>query len=533
MTCKNCGKELEADEIICTQCDYDNTPEAEETGKTKINPWKIAFPATVSFGLLLVLCWLLFYGVTGYWIPRANDIHIKDSYTVNADALQTSHDNVVATVGKNKLTNGQLMVFYSRLCNENKGSYAASEPLDQQIYDKKTGLTWQQYLLQLSLNTWKQYRVLTDMALDADFKLPADYQQSLDSMEADLATAAEQNGYASVEALLSNDICEGCTLADYRNFVELSYYANLYFEEMAANIEVEPDEINAYFVENEETLKQYGITKDGSMLVDFRSIFVKVEKDLDENVTVDQWNDCKDKAQGILDQWLSNPSEENFASLAVEKSDDKTTGSNGGLQHYILKDYLTKVDVRHILIMPEGGTKSEDGKTTVYSEAEWEECRKKAQEIYNEYLNGERTEELFSDLAKMHSKDGNAADGGIYTDVEKDTMVEEFDAWIFDESRQPGDTGLVKTQYGYHIMYFVHRDGELNDWLFDAQRKYGDYGILKADDGYYVVYFVRGDEAWSRVCEDSLKEVKADVMLAQLNDQHEINVRYGRIRLYK
>ena len=533
MTCKNCGKELEADEIVCTQCDFDNTPEPEETGKRKINPWKIAFPAAVSFGLLLVLCWLLFYGVNGYWIPRANDIHIKDSYTVNADVLQSSHDNVVATVGKHKLTNGQLMVFYSRLCNENKGSYTAYEPLDQQFYDKKAGLTWQQYLLQLSLNTWKQYRVLTDMALEADFKLPADYQQSLDSMEADLATAAEQNGYESVEALLSDDIYKGCTLADYRNFVELSFYANLYFKELTANIKVEPDEINAYFVENEETLKEYGLTKDGSMLVDFRSIFVQVETDLDENVTVDQWNDCKDKAQEILDQWLTDPSEGNFGSLAMEKSDDKTTGSNSGLQQYIPKDYLTKVDIRHILFMPEGGTKSEDGKTTVYSDAEWEACRKKAQDIYDKYLNGERTEENFSQLAKEHSADGNAAKGGIYTDVDKDSMVEEFDAWIFDESRKPGDTGLVKTQYGYHIMYFVHRDGELNDWLFDAQRKYGDYGILKVDNGYHVVFFQQRDEAWFRLCGDALKEVKANEMLKQLNDQNEINVRYGRICLGK
>ena len=34
-------------------------------------------------------------------------------------------------------------------------------------------------------------------------------------------------------------------------------------------------------------------------------------------------------------------------------------------------------------------------------------------------------------------------------------MVETFDAWCFDETRQSGDHGLVKTPYGYHIMYFV------------------------------------------------------------------------------
>ena len=34
-------------------------------------------------------------------------------------------------------------------------------------------------------------------------------------------------------------------------------------------------------------------------------------------------------------------------------------------------------------------------------------------------------------------------------------MVKPFQDWSLDESRQTGDTGIVKTDYGYHIMYFV------------------------------------------------------------------------------
>ena len=37
-------------------------------------------------------------------------------------------------------------------------------------------------------------------------------------------------------------------------------------------------------------------------------------------------------------------------------------------------------------------------------------------------------------------------------------MVATFNDWCFDESRQTGDHGLVKTQYGYHILYFVDSD---------------------------------------------------------------------------
>ena len=34
-------------------------------------------------------------------------------------------------------------------------------------------------------------------------------------------------------------------------------------------------------------------------------------------------------------------------------------------------------------------------------------------------------------------------------------MVTEFNDWVFDTERKEGDTGIVKTTYGYHIMYYV------------------------------------------------------------------------------
>ena len=118
------------------------------------------------------------------------------------------------------------------------------------------------------------------------------------------------------------------------------------------------------------------------------------------------------------------------------------------------------IDVRHILIMPEGGTTDESGVTT-YSEEEWAAAQLKAQEILDLYLAGDLTEESFGELANEHTADGNDAnydgipDGGLYTDVYKGQMVAEFEEWCFDDTRAPGDTGLVKTTYGWHIMYFV------------------------------------------------------------------------------
>ncbi len=86
----------------------------------------------------------------------------------------------------------------------------------------------------------------------------------------------------------------------------------------------------------------------------------------------------------------------------------------------------------------------------------------KAQDILKEYLDGDKTEEKFGELAAKYSEDGNAADGGIYEDVTEGYMVAEFEDWALKEGRKAGDVGIVETQFGYHIMYFI--ESEKTTW---------------------------------------------------------------------
>ena len=37
----------------------------------------------------------------------------------------------------------------------------------------------------------------------------------------------------------------------------------------------------------------------------------------------------------------------------------------------------------------------------------------------------------------------------------KGDMITAFNDWCYAEGRQPGDTGIVESTYGQHIMYFV------------------------------------------------------------------------------
>ena len=112
------------------------------------------------------------------------------------------------------------------------------------------------------------------------------------------------------------------------------------------------------------------------------------------------------------------------------------------------------MDVRHILILPEGAT-VETVTTEEFSDEAWAAGEQKAQEILDRWLSGDKTEDSFATLANENSADtGSNTNGGLYSGVTEGKMVEAFNDWCFDADRKVGDYGIVKTQYGYHIMYF-------------------------------------------------------------------------------
>lgn len=122
----------------------------------------------------------------------------------------------------------------------------------------------------------------------------------------------------------------------------------------------------------------------------------------------------------------------------------------------ITKDMGNLMDVRHILIIP--GNYAPEENVTQYTEKEWADALVEAQALLDAWKAGEATEESFAELAKLYSEDpGSKENGGLYTDVYEGQMVAEFEQWVFDENREQGNSGLVKTDYGYHIMYFVDK----------------------------------------------------------------------------
>ena len=118
------------------------------------------------------------------------------------------------------------------------------------------------------------------------------------------------------------------------------------------------------------------------------------------------------------------------------------------------------VDVRHILVQFDSSSSSSSSSSSTITEAEKASYYAKAEEIYNSFLENP-TEDNFAALANEKSDDtGSNTNGGLYEKVAPGDMIDGFNDWIFDPARKPGDTAIIETTYGYHIMYYVGNDNE-------------------------------------------------------------------------
>lgn len=418
-----------------------DTPNMDlENGKQRPGRWKLilAILATVLLGLCLSV--VVYWGVTGVTsfeegvqkltqlvAPRENDVYRKASYSVSDEKAAKTADRVVATAGEEELTNGLLQIFYWMEVYdylENYSYYAIysgldySKPLDQQTYSDEGG-TWQQYFLGNAIKNWHGYQALSLLAREEGVQMDPELKSELESLKSTLTQSVMDAGYSGIDALIQADMGPGCTYEDYENYMKIYYSGHSYLSRKLAEYEISQGDIDAYFDAHAQELD--GVTKDSGDLV----------------------------------------------------------------------------DVRHILVAVEGGTEDEDG-DVIYSQEEWDACKAEAQALMDQWLAGEATEDSFAQLAMEHSEDtGSNTNGGLYTSLDGESgFVPEFIEWYMDETRQPGDYGLLQTDYGYHVMYFSASEAK-----------------------------------WIRTCREALLQEKTNALLNDALKQYPMEIDYKKIAL--
>jgi len=349
-----------------------------------------------------------------------------------------------------------------------------------------------QYFLtpdQLQEETVKQMthtQYVYEEAIKNGYKLTDDDKQQMDDIWANLEKSAKSAGYSSKDYL---KVLYGNTMTKkaYMRNLEKAVIAANYASQIEDSFTYTDADLDKYYSENKNAFRycayEYFFISsnptvekdaDGNAIeptADEKAAAVKAAKDLADDVLKRIQNgeelktvgeELKDKgsystfdsasySSGAVMDWLFDESRKEGDSTVIEVTE---TGYYVVLFHSCERYEYNTVDVRHILVqVDQSGLDSTSESYEADLKALQDEAKAEAEAILNEWKNGAASEESFAALADEKSDD--SPEGGLYERVVKGQMVEEFEDWCFEEGRKKGDTGLVLTPYGYHVMYFV------------------------------------------------------------------------------
>lgn len=397
-----------------------------------------------------------------------------------------------ATINGEKYTaaevNYYFQNYYTNWVNQNYyylsyiGLDTTADLRDQTYSDDQS---WFDFFMEQTLDYMTSVQALNDAAAEEGFtwddEMQADYDSSLEALK----STASSYGYTEKQYL---GMIYGSTMTEkvYQEQLKRSLLAQYYSQDHQDNLTYTEDELTAAYNENpnayDQVSYQYVRISGAAATTDEDGNEIEVTDEMtaqamaDAKATADQlyadWQAGGDLEQLADDAGLSVTSAEagTYSDSVVmnwlfdsarQAGDTAVLEDTDGSAYYVvgfnerLHDYHP-INVRHILIQPEDSELSSDDEGYEADvEAKDAEAKQKAEDLLAQWKAGEATEDSFAELAKENSTDSNAAQGGLYEDVTLGTMVSEFEDWCFDPARQSGDTGIVKTTYGYHIMYFV------------------------------------------------------------------------------
>ena len=431
-------------------------------------------------------------------------------------------NSIAMTVGDEKITAPEMTYFFvdavSNFCNNNAQLVSIlidpSTPLNEQPYLYDSSITWADYFLSIAQSNAEYAYTYCAAAEAAGHTLTEAEQQELDMYSALLMQYAAENGSTDLESFLKANYGEFATLETFNVYQEkiamansyrLAYANTLNFDDAAidAAIAADPDKYasftyHSYLISTSHFLTDGTVNADGiasysdeekaAALADAenaaRSIIEAAPDSVeafDAAIAALSFNAEIEGAKSTKNtnilytsidpsraNWLAQQSESgtvDYVPYEVTDADGNVTVNGYYVMYYIGRNDndFTLPNVRHILISAEDG-------------------REKAEAILDEWKNGDANEDTFAALAAEHSTDtASAQNGGLITDILPGQTVVEFNDWCFSE-RQVGDTEVIESEFGFHIMYFAGRSDKVyvdiivSDALYNAEmeRWYAD-----------------------------------------------------------
>ena len=353
-----------------------------------------------------------------------------------------------------------------------------SKDLSTQMYSDT--LTWQDYFEQNAVESLKQNKALMAEAKAAGFTY--DTTDEYNTFKETIKTSAAAAGVSDKEYVRSI-YGSYATMGRIEEYVKNDMVMNAYYQKLQEDNAPSDDEIQSYYEENkatydsvdyrlttieadlptesteladpvEETAADTTGTTDGTAATDstqdtaYQPSDAEIAKamedakvladDAEQTVAKDgeaHENEKKSSVNYLISDWLFDD---------ARKAGDTTVITNDNSHCY----YVVAFEKRYL-----DETPSADVRVIIPTED------KTGEEILEEWKNGAATEDSFAELCKKYTQDTSAVEnGGLFEQVTKTGMTEELSNWIFDSSRQAGDTVAITVSDTTYVLYYIGQD---------------------------------------------------------------------------
>ena len=353
-----------------------------------------------------------------------------------------------------------------------------SKDLSTQMYSDT--LTWQDYFEQNAVESLKQNKALMAEAKAAGFTY--DTTDEYNTFKETIKTSAAAAGVSDKEYVRSI-YGSYATMGRIEGYVKNDMVMNAYYQKLQEDNAPSDDEIQSYYEENkatydsvdyrlttieadlptepteladpvEETAADTTGTTDGTAAADstqdtaYQPSDAEIAKAMDDaKVLADDAeqtvakdgeaheNEKKSSVNYMISDWLFDD---------ARKAGDTTVITNDNSHCY----YVVAFEKRYL-----DETPSADVRVIIPTED------KTGEEILEEWKNGAATEDSFAELCKKYTQDTSAVEnGGLFEQVTKTGMTEELSNWIFDSSRQAGDTVAITVSDSTYVLYYIGQD---------------------------------------------------------------------------
>lgn len=518
--------------------------------KIVINKEPLKFIPLAIF-LAAVIAVVATFGVRYYTVPNG-----KEGKYMNPASVVATVDGQKISIGMYDYYYASIVSYYEQYASYGYYSLDTTKDYSKQYTTDDDGnkISWQKFFETEALKEVEQITTYYSKALEEGVTLTSAQKKTIDKQISTLKDSASQND-VSLDQYIKANFGTYCSEDTIRIMLEQYYLSANYKGKFKSEAKVTDNDVDKYYNDHKNDYKKiefyyiaspYDATDDNSKNESIKTAEKIMAKMKDKKSVIalvpevySSYIDSQVKSSMEQDSTLTEKKAREEAVKSYESnvvttvsgsdspfddkmntwlfSDDTKVGSkkyyideSAGYIYIVLKTSKASVEedetytVRHILVAPESGSNSSSSTSekTEYTDEQWAAAKKKADSILAKFNKTDKSEYEFAKLAEQYSTDSastssgsNDSFGGLYESVTLGQMVPDFEKWSIDDSRKYGDTGIVKSDYGYHIIFFINdcpeyqskiiaqiKSDRLSNMIDKAEIKVHENAIKKAVD---------------------------------------------------